>query len=154
MGFTEGFNRLKGEYKIFVGDEVYHSISRKYFPKWEGWTLLENGETNVQQLAEDFYKGYFWYKLKGDSIRDARVSEVLFLASVLSGKKVVIKKVQRILKVKLDGLMSNDLVYLINQQDVEKFVFRFLIEMFDLYHAVSDNGSAKQVLLDYYNSTF
>lgn len=42
------------------GKQTYAGISRRWWPKWEGWELIDQGRTPGQDSVQDFYHGAFW----------------------------------------------------------------------------------------------
>ncbi len=82
------------------GGETYKGISRKFFPSWEGWKLIDIYKTKysgrelnemmgkndgLQKLVEAFYLENFWIPMNLDSFNEAIASE-LFDTSVNQGK--------------------------------------------------------------------
>ena len=102
----------------------YCGIQRKFFPKWEGWALLDNQEIPSDELVQDFYNIYFWAKLRGDEIINQEFAELLFLFSVTNGKKKAIDKLDRVLGTSSGGVMNSFLILKINSADI-KFLFMY-----------------------------
>lgn len=131
------------------GGETFCGISRRWFPRWAGWPMVDSvedktslmGIPGLQDAVGGFYYSYFWHKIKCDGVNDSLIAEMLFITSVNVGKKVAIKKMQRILKVKADGLVGNITLGALNSMDVDKFVYQFTLEMVDFYMQVSAKGN-------------
>lgn len=102
----------------------YCRIQRKFFPKWEGWALLDNQEIPSDELVQDFYNIYFWAKLRGDEIINQEFAELLFLFSITNGKKKTIDKLDRVLGTSSGGVMNSFLILKINSADI-KFLFMY-----------------------------
>jgi lysozyme family protein len=84
-----------------LGGETYKGISRKNFPNWKGWALIDLGktikktvpeldeifETNLplQGLVLDFYKANFWDEIKLDNINDQKIATELYDTGVNMG---------------------------------------------------------------------
>lgn len=73
----------------------YQGISRKYFPKWEGWVLVDANKNVPHRLVQEFYKKYFWDVLKEQK---GPVMNLMFVFSVLAGKNKLKAKVERVSK--------------------------------------------------------
>lgn len=103
----------------------YKGISRVYFPKWEGWELLDNSKHIDESLVKDFYNKYFWARINGDLIEDQHMANLLFLFSVLSGKKKTLAKVRRILNFS-DSVSDTEAIYKLNRVTNSDFTFLYL----------------------------
>ena len=75
------------------GGETLYGISRVYWPKWEGWILVDQikaagklGEIESNQelkaLAEEFYKAEFWDRWNGDEFRYQNIADEMFDTAV------------------------------------------------------------------------
>lgn len=77
------------------GGETFCGISRKYWPDWEGWevidSLFESGATPKEaghetlKMVQDFYRLNFWLPIHGDEIESQEIAEYLFDFAVNSG---------------------------------------------------------------------
>lgn len=110
------------------GGETYKGISRKHFPQWEGWKILDSikvknnadlsKNTILQALVRAFYKTEFWDKLRGDQNPSQLLAEELFDTGVNQGVGVAGRFLQEALNVlnrnkalypdlELDGVIGN-----------------------------------------------
>jgi lysozyme family protein len=120
-----------------AGKETYRGISRVYFPSWIGWpyidTLKKSGviHTNytsdkLDDYASTFYKSQFWDKLKGDSIKNQDVANLIYDHS-LSGADRSISMVKAVLNKKFGtnlgetGTMNDGTIEALNKVDQGKF---------------------------------
>lgn len=76
------------------GGETFAGISRKNFPNWKGWAIIDKSEkkdsvlfanSELQQLVLDFYKSSFWDVLSLDKLTDQRVANELYDTAVNMG---------------------------------------------------------------------
>ena len=100
------------------GGETYRGISRKNFPNWIGWNIIDYYKTtkhfeehltsdfNLQAHVEDFYKTNFWNKMHCDFI-PTEIAEELFELSVNTG----LKRATSILQTTLNILNRNEKAY-------------------------------------------
>lgn len=131
-----------------TGGETYNGISRRWFPKWDGWNTIDSYEDKSELKYSDdlrisvagFYYSYFWYKIKADRIENQFIAEMLFITAVNVGKKVAIKKLQRILKVKQDGLIGNITIGALNEAEDNEFIYHYILELVDFYLQASKQG--------------
>ena len=102
----------------------FYGIKREFFPKWEGWKIIDAGKIPDKNTVAEFYNMYFWSKLKGDLIHNQELAELLFLFSILNGKKKTIEKLSRVLARDI-LLVNNEVINEINSADVIK-LFMYL----------------------------
>lgn len=84
------------------GGETFAGISRKYWPNWEGWHLVDesmllqqgtkltegNGEyRGLLYLVVNFYREKFWDKIRGEEFEDQKLAAYVFDFAVNSGVK-------------------------------------------------------------------
>jgi len=113
------------------GGETYRGISRKNWPRWDGWSIVdkvkrENPKTfkkvlnsmmkdeALNALVEDFYKEHFWDVFRGDYITSQKLANVIYDCAVNSGITRPIKWLQASLndivnsKLSVDGKYGNN----------------------------------------------
>jgi len=106
------------------GGETYAGISRVFFPKWEGWKIIDKNkplkhnafikDPKLDALKAAFYKTNFWDKISGDHIQSQRIAGFLFDWLVHSGN-TAIRHTQAILKLKQDAKVGPITIAKINQ---------------------------------------
>lgn len=118
-----GYANVSGD----TGKETYQGISRKNWPAWRGWAIIDKAKPKHNQILKDkqlaglvevFYYEHFWKPIQGDRIRDQRAAEFLFDFYVNSGYHAI-KAIQRIVKVKDDGIIGPQTLAAINSTDPE-----------------------------------
>lgn len=129
----------------------YYGIQRKFFPKWEGWDIIDKGEIPNESLVVDFYNIYFWSKIRGDEIYNQEFAELLFLFSITNGKRKAIEKLDRVFGSSSDGLMTSFLMHKINNTDI-KFLFMFFYSELCEFCIMLDKKKDFCKLLRVYNS--
>ena len=128
----------------------YCGIQRKYFPKWEGWKIIDSGEIPDEELVDDFYNIFFWSKLKGDEIKSQELAELMFIFSVTNGKRKLIDKLDRVLGLESNGLLLSSTVSRINDTDT-KYLFLHLYSEFAEFCIMMDKKKDFCKLLKIYN---
>ncbi len=105
------------------GGETYNGISRKNFPKWEGWQIVDNSKIiddetieKLERLTQEIYFESFWKPIRGDDIAiiDEKIAMYVYDMIVNHGVKRGIKLLQKALndclpikeEVKPDGVMG------------------------------------------------
>src|SRR6185437_14947882 len=96
-----------------AGGETYRGISRKNFPDWEGWKILDkhkfdelfphslDWDTKLQALVISFYRANFWHY---DAIKVQAVADKIFDLAVNVGERHAISIVQTALNALLEGI--------------------------------------------------
>ena len=160
MSFEMGLKRLlehEGGYANNpndTGGETYRGISRRWFPKWAGWPLIDaeadksklDDIADLQTMVSNFYYAYFWVKTGCHEIENEAIAEMIFITAVNVGKKVAIKKLQRILKVTQDGVVGPITLKALDEMDPDKFLFQYVLELVDFYLQISKEGNNKVFL--------
>jgi len=90
-----------------VGGETYKGVSRKYYPNWEGWVLVDDWKRNskfpeimykdpvLNDLIKNFYKENYWNLFWGDEIPDQLIANELFDTGVNMGIGRAVKYLQK-----------------------------------------------------------
>ena len=131
----------------------YLGISSVYFPKWGGWELLNKQEVDtalVDDLAYDFYKSYFWIKLKGSEIKDQHLANLLFVFATVSGKRKAIEKLQRSLVLKMTGVVDSTLTHNIHNRQSDVVFLAYYAEIVEFAVVTNNNHLLHKVLGVYY----
>lgn len=86
------------------GGETCYGISRRYFPDWPGWEILDrqpNKSTVIAPRAaiEQFYRSNFWNRFQGDRILVQAVAEELLECAVNVGVHQAVMFLQTALNV-------------------------------------------------------
>jgi lysozyme family protein len=134
-----------------TGGETYRGISRVYWPKWQGWNIidaykkqvnrpLKNNEliknNTLEVLISDFYFANFYNAVKAESIKNESVALTIYDHGLGVDPNDATKFAQRILnanfgyKLPVDGKMGVNTLNAINTVDAKKF--------FDLYNAARE----------------
>ena len=79
----EGFERTDhpGDY----GRQTYAGISRRTWPGWPGWALLDDGNTVPESQVAEFYRAHYWDVTEGDALRHQSVAQIIFDWAVNAG---------------------------------------------------------------------
>ena len=153
--------RSEGGYSFDLDDpgkETYCGISRRFFPKWAGWAIVdsvkrEHGgtlKTNykirnnyLNILVNEFYLKYFWKPLRCDNITNPILAEHLFDCGINLGKRSAVRFFQNSMNgfhrktpgtggLVLDGLIGPKTIGALNV--IEGSFTNFLVEKrIDLY---------------------
>lgn len=108
------------------GGETYKGISRKFWPDWSGWRLVDQHKADtefpkvlskdvyLQDLVVSFYKKNFWDKIGGDFIDSQSVAGLLVDSAVNEGITPAIKRAQEIVGLPQTGKITDELVQKLN----------------------------------------
>ena len=96
-GNEGGYANVDGD----TGAETYCGISRKWFPKWTGWQLvdaakpLKHGQIIKSELlpkfVRSFYKNEFWDKIGGDKIEPQALANQVYDMAVNASVATALK---------------------------------------------------------------
>lgn len=67
------------------GRQTYAGISRRWWPQWPGWFLVDAKKPVPEEFVADFYRTQFWECVEGDAIRHQDVAEIIFDWAVNAG---------------------------------------------------------------------
>ena len=97
------------------GGETYKGVSRKNFPLWAGWSIVDRvkmmnpkpgsidnllqSQTDLQNMVLSFYKTNFWDALNLDAINDQAIAVEMYDTGVNMGTGVAALFLQRSLNV-------------------------------------------------------
>ncbi|MFD3001428.1 glycoside hydrolase family 108 protein [Pontibacter toksunensis] len=136
-----------------AGGETYKGISRKWWPKWAGWAIIDavkavrpikwNEEIQDYYLkinVKTFYKAY-WRSFGGDKLVDQDIANIMFDMYVLTGDDGV-KIAQRVCNamgynLKVDGVMGDLTAGAINSLNPEAFFSRYFTAREKFHRAVA-----------------
>lgn len=109
------------------GGETYKGISRKFWPKWEGWVIIDkykkskvnfpkvlDSDNKLQDLILTFYKTNFWDKIGGDKINNQELTDLMFDGAVNEGISPVIKRSEANVGLSQTGKVSDELITRLN----------------------------------------
>jgi len=128
--FEGGYANVKQD----NGGETYKGISRKFFPKWSGWKIIDkfksnkdfprclNNNIDLEKLVQSFYMINFWNKIRGDDIKSQKIANNIYDFAVNSGVKRSIKYIQLILNIRPDGIFGKITLDLLNTYDEDSFI--------------------------------
>ena len=153
--------RHEGGFKLHTvagdrGGKTYAGIAFNYHPEWAGWKLLESDPENPEltRMVRDFYKANYWDKVKGDQISDQKIAESLFDFAVNAGVRTAAVLAQLVAGVTPDGIIGNQSVAAINQQQAAVFIPNFALAKIARYaRIVSKDASQGKFLLGWINRT-
>lgn len=115
-----GYANVKND----TGGETYAGISRKWFPNWSGWKIvdarkpLKQGQvldiSALHALVRAFYKMNFWDPISGDDIEDQLTAERLYDFGVNAGAPRSVMQIQEILGIPQTGKVDAATIAAIN----------------------------------------
>ena len=92
---------------VDVGGETYKGVSRKYYPDWVGWVIIDVAKTktnfpyslrdndNLDALIRHFYRENYWNLFWGDDVPNQKVANELFDTGVNMGVGRSVKYLQK-----------------------------------------------------------
>lgn len=132
------------------GGQTYAGVARNFWPKWEGWDLIDAGKIDdpeLTKLVREFYKKNFWNKIKGDLINDPKISRTMFDFSVNAGVKVASKLAQLVVNATPDGIIGPKTAGKINQFEPEYFLMAYTIAKIARYKQICRKDHSQRKFL-------
>jgi len=139
------------------GGETYAGISRKYWPGWRGWGIidrakpLKQGERvankQLDGLIEVFYYENFWRPIRGADVKSQSVCNFMFDWGVNSGSAAT-RRVQRVVGVACDGVVGPVTIQAINTCDPVDLLTRLKASRTAFVHAIVRSTPAQAVNLN------
>ena len=91
--FEAAFDKTVRRWERFVltdapgdyGRQTYAGITRRHWPDWAGWGLLDAGKTVPDLQVRSFYNEQFWHPIEGNALRHQDVAEIIFDWAVNAG---------------------------------------------------------------------
>ena len=134
------------------GGMTYAGISRRAWPAWEGWSLIDAGQKVPQQIVASFYKTKFWDAISGDAIRTQSIATALFSFAVNAGVKRAVKIAQNACGAVTDGILGNKTLELLNRINPDLFLTKFALSKIAFYRDICTvDASQKKFLLGWIN---
>jgi lysozyme family protein len=113
--------------------QTFSGIYRKMHPEWGGWVLIDKGDTSSDQLkgmVKDFFFDRFW-KRTGLEQLPFPLSGLVYDFSVNSGETTAIKKLQRLIMVKEDGIIGGNTAAMARGLPNDKLNMRYIAARLD-----------------------
>lgn len=131
------------------GGESYAGISRKYYPTWNGWLLVDRykrldnfpsnleGNEAIKEQVFSFYKKHFWDVNKLDQINDQNIANEMFDTGVNMGYRIAAEFLQRAYnvlskdekeytKLVVDGIIGSKTISAVNVHKYPTRIFKTL----------------------------
>lgn len=159
--FVDAYNHVMDIEKFELTDDpddngglTYAGITRKNFPKWPGWALIDRGDAVPERLVSDFYRDEFWLPVSGPQIVNQRIATSLFSFAVHAGVRPAIKRAQEALCVPADGIIGGITLFALNTADPALFLARFALAKIAKYRDIcTADPTQKKFLLGWVNRT-
>ena len=139
------------------GGQTFAGIARNMHPTWNGWKVIDRGETgdpSLMQMVREFYKEHFWDKIKGDDHQNQGIAENLFDFAVNAGLRTASKLGQKVVGATPDGIIGDKSVQRFNEFDEEYFVAKYALAKIARYAAIcTRTPDQKKFLLGWINRT-
>ena len=131
MEINNLIKRMPVYHKTYTG--VYRGINKKFFPRWSGWELLDNGSNfeEIDKEAIEFYKAFFVFRFKFNLLDSEALFKLLLFFSASEGAKKTLQKINKVLRSNYSGF-SIELLEVINSKPIE-FTHSLLLEILEFY---------------------
>lgn len=142
------------------GGETYAGISRRFWPGWEGWRIIDSlkkeksfpknltKDPHLGRLVEEFYEEVFWFGMKLHRVNSQIIAENLYLFGVNAGKRQAIRLAQRVLGLKEDGIIGAETIKALNEISEETFKSAFDEAERAFYESLVQKDPSQSIFLE------
>lgn len=153
--FLPAFERMivnEGGYVLHTvkddrGGATYAGIARNFHPSWQGWKVIDQGETPPADLVRQFYRSNFWTPLRLDEINAQEVAGNIFDFGVNAGLSTAAKLAQLVAGTTPDGKIGSKTIAALNAIDPDLFVARYALAKIARYRDIATKNRTQQRFL-------
>lgn len=139
-----------------TGGETYAGITRKNFPSWKGWAIVDANkplhnnqviqDDGLKSDVSDFYKANFWDNISLDSVNSQRVANFTFDWHVNSGAWAV-KALQTAVGVTADGGVGPHTLEAVNAADENTLMPQLIQARINFYNHIVERDPTQEKFL-------
>ncbi len=118
-----------------LGGQTYAGIARVPNPDWEGWALIDKGETPPKEMVMRFYKTRIWDRVKGDDLPTG-LDYLVYDFAVNAGPGQSAKLLQRAVGVTDDGAIGNGTLGAVRAKEPAEVIAGFTQQKEAFYKAL------------------
>lgn len=160
--FTQAYNRVlraEGGYQADPRDSGNYNSRGQLVgtnlgisaPVYESWInrppTVADMRAITEATARQIYRARFWDRIRGDSIRDQSVADILFDGAVNHGVSRGVKLAQKVLRVTQDGVMGDTTLQALNRANPAQFYTSYREERIRFYRQLAAGSSDKAAFL-------
>ncbi len=153
--FLPAFERTlinEGGYKLTDikddrGGQTYAGIARNAWPRWAGWSYIDQGTTPPADMVRSFYKTNFWDPLGLTAINDQRVAHNLYDFAVNAGVGTAAKLAQIVVGTTPDGKIGQMTTAAINRHNPDLFIAQYAMAKLARYEQIVSRDRSQQKFL-------
>lgn len=129
------------------GGMTYAGISRKHWPQWDGWRIIDAGGTPEADMVRRFYRLNFWQPIQGDAIISQAIAQTLFDFAVNAGVKTAVILAQTVLGTTPDGKLGPKTLAALNAAESGLFMARYALAKIARYAEIVRRDRTQQRFL-------
>jgi lysozyme family protein len=166
--YTKQFEGGYANDPVDRGGETFRGISRKFWPVWRGWPLIDEAKSRgfktaaainsyfktdvmMEQMVMDFYRVNFWVPVDRLQAPD-RPTGKMFDAAVNVGIGQAIKFAQRIIGAKADGVIGPQSQgaarEYFSRYGEDQFLTAYCFSQEQYYHGIVASNSSQRKFLN------
>lgn len=153
--FLHAFERMivnEGGYVLHTvagdrGGMTYAGIARNFHPGWQGWRVIDQGDTPPADLVRQFYRSNFWAPLRLDEVTHQEVAGNIFDFGVNAGLSTAAKLAQLVAGTTPDGKIGSKTIAALNAIDPDLFVARYALAKIARYRDIVVKNRTQQRFL-------
>lgn len=125
------------------GGMTYAGIARNAWPKWPGWSYIDNGDTPPSEAVRGFYRANFWEPLRLSEITDQHVAHNLYDFGVNAGTGTAAKLAQIVVGATPDGKIGPKTLAAINVVEPALFCAQYALAKLARYEQIVSRDRAQ-----------
>lgn len=123
-------------HKTDRGGLTFCGITRKNYPNWPGWSVIDRGETPSLESVRQFYREEFWDRLHLGEITSQAVAGSLLSFHVVTSSKAATLLAQAVVGATPDGVIGPKTIAAINAMDPKLFVAMYALAKIARYRDI------------------
>ncbi len=169
-GLTRAEEQGYANHKHDTGGETYGGISRKNWPNWFGWKLIDeykidypagfesylDSDEGLQEFVKRFYQAEFWWSNRLGELKDQSIANEIFDTGVNQGLRVAAKHLQNALNLLnrnqrdyrdliVDGRIGKITLRVVNNHRSPYGILKTLNGLqFEIYHHIAKNNPVQE----------
>ena len=124
------------EVKHDRGGQTFAGIARKFWPRWEGWDIIDAGGEPPVGMVRNFYKANFWDVMRLDEVHNQDIARTIFDFGVNAGPKVAIKLAQVVVGATPDSQIGPKTISMLNEVNADLFMALFSLAKLARYEQI------------------
>ena len=128
------------------GGRTFAGISQRWNPDWEGWAMIERGESPaaIEEATHRRYRVKYWDPVWLDHIIDENLAECMFSCSVLEGVGSCVGMLQMVTGQTVDRAMGPATLAAVNGMEIKMLKLAFAMMRIDRFRIIANRDEEQR----------